>query len=31
MNDQAGKSATFKEIGRLTNGSELFIGPAGAR
>ena len=26
---RAGKSAAFKEIGRLTNGSELFIGPAG--
>ena len=26
---QAGKSAAFKEIGRLTNGSKLFIEPAG--
>ena len=27
---QAGKSAAFKQVGYLTNGSELFIGPAGA-
>ena len=26
---QAGKSAAFKQVGYLTNGSELFIGPAG--
>ena len=26
---QAGKSAAFKQVGYLTNGSELFVGPAG--
>lgn len=27
---QAGKTAAFKQVGYLTNGSKLFIGPAGA-